>query len=373
MVDGVVMVVDNYAKILCQDERFDVTVFAPRARKKDFVDDRPYKVVRCKAWKAFFKDQYMMGMPGFDKKFKRAVKEADLDIIHVHSPFGVGTMGTKFAKKHNIPCIMTFHSQFKRDFKKSIFFPPVRWMMMRRIMKVFNRANVVWTMNPACEALVKEYGYRGLVELVPNGTDLLPPKDVAAARKQIREEYNIPADTFTMMNIGRVSTIKNLDFVIDVVAEIKNRGTDLRLLLVGSGPDENYFKSKVEKLGLNDQVIFTGKVMCAEKKSAMFAASDLKIFPSFYDTDGIVRIEAAACHCPTIFIKDSIASSTITPDVNGYIGEDSVPKFAEKIIDIIGNPKLNETVRKNAFKDIYITWAQVLDIAREKYLTKLKK
>lgn len=375
VIDGVVMVVDNYAKRLSKD--FEVIVFTLKNRhtknkKKPYVDNFPYKVERCRSVKLFFLD-YDMPLPKFDRKFKRTIRESKLDIIHVHSPFGIGSMGVKYAKKNKIPCIMTLHSQFKLDAKKNLKSRLLVAIFMRRIMRVFNRADVVWTMNPACERLiVDDYGYKGKVELVPNGTDLVAPDDVSEIRKATRAEYGLNNSEFVMINIGRINKLKNLDFVIEVIAELKKRGKAVKLLLVGTGVDEPYFKNKVKQLELENEVIFTGKITDVNKKIGLFAAADLQIFPSFYDTDGIVRIEAAACKTPTIFIENSIASSTITDNVNGYIGGNSVAAFADKIISAIDNPLRNKQIGEKAKKEIYINWDSVLEIVRGKYNLFLK-
>ena len=73
MIDGVVLVVDNYAKILSKFA--DVAVFCPKPDDKNYKDNFSYKVVRCKKISVFFLD-YNLGIPQFDKKFKQAIKVA---------------------------------------------------------------------------------------------------------------------------------------------------------------------------------------------------------------------------------------------------------------------------------------------------------
>ena len=102
MVDGVISVVDNCAKRL-QGEDFEVTVFCPIHDKK-YVDDFNYKVERCKSFKVFFLD-YRAPIPRLDRAFLKALRESNLDIVHIHSAFALGSMATRYAKKHNIPCI----------------------------------------------------------------------------------------------------------------------------------------------------------------------------------------------------------------------------------------------------------------------------
>ena len=114
MNDGVTMVVDNYARRLIKYA--NVIVFAPSYMGSDFDDSAlPYKVVRCYSLKTYFLD-YSLPIPKLDKKFKKLLDSYHLDIVHINSPFTLGKEGVKYAKKHNIPCVATMHSQSKQDF-----------------------------------------------------------------------------------------------------------------------------------------------------------------------------------------------------------------------------------------------------------------
>ena len=115
MADGVIMVVDNYARVL--SEYANVIVFVPKYTGKEYDDSVfPYKVVRCHSLKVPFLD-YSLPIPKLDRKFEKELEKYKLDIVHIHSPFTMGEIGLKYARRHHIPCIATMHSQFKQDFK----------------------------------------------------------------------------------------------------------------------------------------------------------------------------------------------------------------------------------------------------------------
>lgn len=363
MVDGVINVVDNYAKRL--NKLANVTVFAPKARGEYDPSGLSYNLVQCKSAKVFFLD-YDLPLPQFDKNFKKVLKNAQLDIIHVHSPFTIGKSAVKYGKKHNIPIISTMHSQFEQDFFKATKSKCLTKLCLKVIMSVFNKSDLCLTMNPACVQLLKRYGCKTKIEIMPNATDFVPFENPEQIKQQIYQKYNIPQDCKLFVNVGRLDTIKNIDFVLDVCQVLKNKGFKFKQIIVGGGKDEQKFKLKAQSLGIQDDVVFTGKIFDKTELSKIYQASSLHVFPSFYDTDGIVRIEASTFGVPTIFIKDSIASSTILDDVNGYIGENDKEKFAQKIIDIFNDDQHYQTVRQNCHKDLYITWddltKKVLDV-----------
>ena len=92
MVDGVVSVVDNYAKRL--KKYANVIVFAPDCAGTQKYDDSKfnYKVIRCKSIKMPIID-YSAPIPKLDKEFKKELKDTKLDIVHIHSPFMLGNVG----------------------------------------------------------------------------------------------------------------------------------------------------------------------------------------------------------------------------------------------------------------------------------------
>lgn len=374
MIDGVINVVDNYAKRL--KDKCEVTVFCPKGRK-DFDDSKlPYKVVRCKKKFPMVGLDYDLPMPSMDRKFKEELEKSKLDIVHIHSPFSIGKIGLKYAKEHNIPVVATMHSQFKRDFKKAVGTEWFANLLLKKIMKVFNGCDILWTMNNACVNLAREYGYKGEIDIVSNATDLknsFSEDEIKQIRTEIREKYQIKTDEKILINIGRLNKIKNLDFVIDVCSILKNKGFKFKLLLIGDGKDKKYFENKVKKLKLEENIIFVGKIASVLEKSKLFSSSDLQIFPSFYDTDGIVRIESAAFSVPTAFIENSITASTITNNVNGYIFPNDPEKFAQGILEIFENNELYNKVCKNAYDQLFKTWDNVVDKAFDGYINLINK
>ena len=117
MIDGVVMVVDNYAKRL--SKYANVYVFAPASPGEVYDDTKfNYHVIRCKSLGLSFID-YNLPLPDLDSAFKNELNGIKLDLVHIHSPFTIGRIGVNFALKHNIPLVATFHSQYRQDFYRA--------------------------------------------------------------------------------------------------------------------------------------------------------------------------------------------------------------------------------------------------------------
>ena len=190
MVDGVTMVVDNYAKRLT--EIADVTVFAPELKDSTFDDTSlNYKVVRCKSLNVPFLD-YSLPMPKSDKRFMEILNSSKLDIVHIHSPFTIGKVGVEYAKKNKIPCIATMHSQFKRDFQKVVKYDFVATKMVDTIIKVFNQCDECWAVNSEIARIFHEdYKYKTLPKVMNNATELVPLENTKKAIELINKKHNI--------------------------------------------------------------------------------------------------------------------------------------------------------------------------------------
>lgn len=369
MVDGVIRVVDNYAALLSEYPNISVTVFAPRERgAKD--GDFLYKIVRCPSLRIFFFD-YVLPLPALGRKFKKALEDARLDIVHVHSPFPIGQTAAAYAKKHGIPLVSTFHSQYKKDFKMVV---KTEWMsnlLVKYIMRAFNKSDLLLSMNPSTAATVREYGYKGKIELLPNGTHMKAEDASPALVSKVNEKYRDTPSQKLLLSVGRLYNLKNLDFIIDCCAELSRRGFDYKMLFVGDGQDEDKLKFQTRKLGLEEKVLFLGKLTSTAELAAYYKAADLFVFPSTYDTDGLVKNEAAAFYTPTLFSEGALTASSCTDGVNGYIAPLEIGAFSDKIEAIFRDAALYQSVCENAHRSLYFHWTDVVKKLMEIYQTAL--
>lgn len=367
MVDGVVMVVDNYARRLSKD--YDVTVFCPACHGK-YDKEFPYKVVRCKTMKLSFLD-YELPTPNYDKKFKKTLDESNLDIVHIHSPFGVAKMGVNYAKKHNIPVVATLHSQFEQDFFRATKSKFLTKIMLKKIMKVFNKCDEYYAVNAKISEIFQCYGAEHLPPVQRNGTDLLPIENEQKAIDFINTKYNINPSTPVFLFVGRINKLKNIYFIAESLSKLQTR--DYKMIFVGDGQDKAPFEKYVETLGIADNVIFTGKIFDRYEICSLYLRAKLFLFPSMYDASSLVQIEAASQKTPTIFLKDSATSATVTDNVNGYICENSTDKFAQKIEDILSNEDEYQRISRGAYSNLYVTWDDCAKEISEKYHQMIEK
>lgn len=362
MIDGVVSVVDNYAKRLVNYA--NVTVFTISPRDKNYVDNFPYKVVRCQKLEIPGLD-YDLGMPSFDAKFQKELKESKLDIVHIHSPFSIGKTGLNYAKKHKIPCIATNHSQFKQDFFKATKSPAITDILVASIMKVYNKCDENWSVNSEVAKVYEEYGLKEPAKVVNNATDMMLLKDDGFINN-LKEKHNIDDDAKVFLFVGRIQEMKNIFFILDALKELKNRNFKFKMFYIGSGQDENKLKSKIIENDMADCVEMLGKISDRNLLMQYYNLADLFLFPSMYDCSSLVQIEAASQKTPTLFLKNSVTSAGIVDNQNGFFAENNYVDYANRIIQIFDNDKTYKQVCENCYKTVYVNWdTKICDIFEE--------
>lgn len=369
MTDGVINVVDNYARLL--SKRSNVIVFVP-SYPNNYYDDTtlPYKVVRCKSIKIPFLD-YSLPMPKLDIKFLKELKKYNLDIVHIHSPFTIGATGVKYAKKHNIPCIATMHSQFKKDIMRFTKSELASDKLLKKIIKVFNSCDECFAVNKeVARIFYEDYHCKRYPLVMNNATNMKRLDDFKKASKYINKKHNIKSNEKVFLFVGRLNLLKNILFIVDSLAALKEKRPKLKfkMLFVGSGQDEDKLVKRINKMKLEKDIILCGKIMDRTELAYYYARADLFLFPSTYDASSIVQIEAASQETPTIFLKNTATASTVIDNVNGYISENSTGAFSDKIIDAIEDKKSYEKICKNAYIDLYKTWDETIDKVYDAYI-----
>lgn len=367
-VDGPTNVVTYYAKNI--NERPDAVceVIVPAAKKSlHYVDKQPFAVRRCRSVMASG-DGYRMGLPALDGAFRHALKDEKYDILHAHSPFVMARFAIKEGKRRNIPVVLTFHTKFREDFDRTFHgFRPLCGFMMHYIMKSFRMADSVWTVNEASKQVLREYGYKGDILVVRNGTDLKYPANADELVRQVNEKHHLEGQKNVLIFVGRIAMYKNLGLMAEALAKLKERMPDFRLLVVGGGFDEEVFRKKISSLGLDDHVIFVGKVMDRALLQGYYLRSDLFLFPSTYDTSSLVPTEAAAHKLPTLLVRGCCTAENITDNVNGFLADETPEAFAERIEQILSDPDAMRRVGEEAHRSVYRTWEQVSEEVAAEY------
>ena len=367
-IDGVVIACDNLAKSLSKYN--DVTVIVPYTNTYKDDIDKPYKIIRIKSYHIPL-TEYRLGKIStkFSKEYKLLLKE-NFDIIHIHSPFTIGSLGIKLAKKLNIPCIATIHTKFDSEIKRIINNKKIINIIMKKIMNTFSKCDNCILVNDPLISEIKKYGYNGNITVIYNATDLKPNKNNI---ETINKLYNLNENDIVLLFVGRITSIKNIFFILESLKLLKEDNIKFKMLYVGSGPDENKLKNKINQYNLQNEVILTGRISNRDKLSLIYKRANLLLFPSLFDTSSLVRIEAAVNETPGLFIENSMVANTVKNNISGFTSPLDAVVYKDRIKEIVNNKKLLTKVAKTAQKKLYKSWHDISKDTYKLYLKEIEK
>ena len=167
--------------------------------------------------------------------------------------------------------------------------------------------------------------------------------------------------------IGRMMWYKNLALIIDSLAMAKRRGLKFRMFFVGDGTERQDIQAYAQKAGIMDCTVFTGAVSDRAELRKYYSRADLFLFPSTFDTSGIVVKEAAACRCPAILTRGSCAAEDITDGVNGFLAEENAESLCTKLMAAVADREKLHQVGVRAGEDIYLSWEDAVARGYHRY------
>ena len=362
IMDGVAVCVQNYAYWM-QQKVGGVSVITPNKYDANY-KQYDYEVLDYLSVPVPFRKPYVTGIAQIDPVFMTKLLKRKFKIVHAHSPFTTGLLGAKVAKAQKIPLIATFHSKFRDDFAKVIPSDFVVDQMLKVTMDFFNKADEVWVPQESVVEVIREYGFKGPVEVVDNGSDLVadyPDAYFADARKAL----GIAPEEFVLLFVGQHIWQKNTRFVIDALERIKD--IPFRMYFVGTGYAAEEMKALVSEKGLDSQVTFTGMLTDRDEITRYYAASDLFIFPSLYDNAPLVVREAAALHTPSVMLEGSTAATILRDGENGFLVENDLDAFVARLRELIQDPERVHRVGLQASRSIVRSWEDVVGEVLDRY------
>lgn len=352
-IDGPINCIVNIAKTLNNKNLADVDLLVPKYKKE--VDVEGVNIFRCPTVKG--PEGYMMCLPQLDKSIKKLIRNYDL--IHVHSPFPLGRYAINVAKKYNIPTLFTIHTKYKSDFERMLKSKALQNFMLRYIMQPVNKSDYVLSVSNGASETLKEYGYKGKnIFVIRNGTDMKPCPSNEKIEKELIEKYDLK-DNVVFLFVGRIVENKNIQFSLDVLRKMKEKFDKFKFLIVGSGNYEDKLKKLVEEYNLQNNVVFVGKVIDRDVLASFYKVADLFLFPSTFDTCGIVVIEAAANKLASVLIENSCASELVENGKNGLIFPENSSVWAEELLKIVHLKSKMKNLGEEAFNSVYFKWEDV--------------
>ena len=368
-IDGVATVVVNYGKYLTEHGYHAVvaTPFAPGA------DDSVYNfpVVRYPSLNTTQLIGYRAGMP-FDAKAMKQLKDAHFDLLHSHCPFSSQMLARAIRSRLNIPLIMTYHTKYDIDIANAIKSKMLQESALKILISNIAAADEVWTVSRGAGENLRANGFKGDYLVMPNGVDFPAGRAENALIEEVSGKFSLPEGVPLFLFLGRMMWYKGIRITLDALAEVKKAGCDFRMVFVGGGGDKEEIIAYTQQLGLTDRVFFDAPIFDREKVRAWYCRADLFLFPSTFDTNGLVVREAAACGLPSVLVGGSCAAEDAEDNVSGFLIEENAGSMAAALIRLLQEPEAMKRVGKGAQENLYLSWNDAVTHAEHRYETVLE-
>lgn len=277
------------------------------------------------------------------------LRAADYDVIHIHTPFVAHYMGLHLARRLRLPVVETYHTFFQEYLYNYIPWLPrggLRFAARHFSRAQCNAVDAVIAPSSAMAGALRGYGVKRRVEVIPTGIRLqdFSLGDGAA----MRQKLGLAPDRPVLVHIGRIAHEKNVDFLIESLARIRQSVEDVVLLIAGDGPAMGHVKRRVASLGLDDHVIFLGYLARDGELQSCFRAGDAFIFSSVTETQGLVLLEAMACGVPVVALAEMGTRDVLAEGAGALVAENDVADLAAATVRLLQDPNLRRELSERA-------------------------
>lgn len=360
-INGVVTHVKTLKQGLEKEGHTVLIVTADTKIKKHYIKNG---VLYCpsKNIKKFY--NYGLAHPLSHKRLK-LVKEFNPDIIHIHTEFGIGLSGALIAKTLKIPLVYTLHTMYD-DYVYYIAPKP----LIPFVTKVSHKYEKFLTKSAAAligpskkvENYIRKCGIDKPVEVVPNTVelDLFYPDNIdSEKRKEFRKQYNIYENDTLVCFCGRLGKEKSVDELIEFWHKKVKPEDNLKLLIIGDGPDKDELYNQVKNCGMDNIIKFTGKVN-HDDIPAYYSCCDLYITASLTEVNSISMLEAMATGLPVVHRFDKLNQGQVTEGLNGYIFYNENDMYEKLISYRDKTPEEKRQIKQSVYNSIRNSGAENL-------------
>jgi len=368
IVDGVGRVVYNYASALARRGE-ECYVVAPMA-DTGYRGGYPFELIDFISLEVPRQPQYNTGIPQLDTHYDARMRCVELDIVHAHSPFVAGLEALRLGRRRSVPVIGMFHSRYYDDFYKLTHAEMLANLAVATIVSFYGRCDEVWTVSQSSAETLRDYGYEGEIVVMPNGTPDAPPSE--SRKSAARAHFALP-NTPILLYCGQINWKKNILLILESCALLRRAGQPFTLLLAGQGPDEREVENKIEALGLDGCARFTGHITDEELLLGLYENADVFVFPSRYDTSGMVVHEAAAMETPSVVLRGSAAAEPVVDGENGFLCDDTPESLRAVLQAALADIERTRRVGRAARETIYVSWDDIAGRAVERYAALIER
>lgn len=335
----------------------EVFIVTANLDNNKFIYDDKNRIIYLPGIKTGIYETKLTGI--YSKKAMKIIKNWHLDVIHSQTEFGIGYFSRIVAKKLNLPIVHTYHTLYE-DYVHYVthgHFNNLAKKLAIKITKYYcgkKCDELIVPTDKIKDLFINKYNISQPINVIPTGIDIDKFKLTQNIKKEIeniKKKYKIKDTDFIIGSVGRIAPEKSFDKLLYNIKEMIKVNTNIKVMLVGGGPDLDNLKELTKKLHLEDYVIFTDKVNY-DLVPAYFNTFNVIVSFSKTETQGLTIIEGLAASKPTICIEDDSFKAMIEPNYNGYLFKND-NEFKDYIFKLMNDKKLYKDMSTNARNSTY--------------------
>jgi 1,2-diacylglycerol 3-alpha-glucosyltransferase len=259
-----------------------------------------------------------------------------MDLVHVHHPFLSGSLALRYCRRRGIPVVFTNHTRY--DLYAQVYLPVLPEVFgdtaLEAYLPSFCRAcDLVIAPSPGMRDVLTRFGVNSPIDVVPNGVDLAPFTN--PVKIEDAERFGLRKDDVVLIYTGRLGPEKNLIFLLRAFNGAAQAFENVKLLLVGDGPERDNLEDRINHMGIQNRVIFTGMVPY-HSLPGYLALADAFVTASITEVHPLSVIEAMAVGLPVLGIQSPGVGDTIENSKTGFIvPEEDLAAFTAKMVRLI--------------------------------------
>lgn len=252
------------------------------------------------------------------------LKEKNIEVLHIHMK--LLQYVSKIRKKiNNVKLFYTCHSEPKYFIGKKV---SKEYASAKRLIADNNLQMIA--LHDDMRKEINEMLDIDNTVVIRNGIDFKRFQNIKESQFEIRKNLGIPVNAYVIGHVGRFSSTKNHDFLVDIFAEVYRKNSNAFLLLIGAGELMEPVKDKIEKLQLSERVLILSH---RSDIPQLMKAMDVFVFPSLFEGLGIVLIEAQVAGLRCI-VSDTVPKEAFQTKLAVPVSLNESPeKWAEIILD----------------------------------------
>jgi glycosyltransferase involved in cell wall biosynthesis len=259
-----------------------------------------------------------------------------MDVAHVHHPFLSGSIALRYCRPRGIPVIFTNHTRY--DLYAQAYIPALPDIFGETALKAYlpsfcRSCDLVISPSPGMREVLLRFGVNSTIDVVPNGVDLRP--FLKPAHIVDRFQFGFSPEDILLIYTGRMGPEKNLPFLLRAFNGAAQAYENLRLLLVGDGPERDNLQDRVRHMGIEHRVHFTGMVPYHELPGYL-AMADAFVTASVTEVHPLSVVEAMASGLPILGIQSpGVGDSVVNGETGFLVDEEDLAAFTAKMVRLV--------------------------------------